>query len=314
MLAPLFLISLQAVSQQPAIQLARTFTPGEKLSYVVESTLNIQNRSLGVQTWLPIERRYNYRFSTKTEDSKADGVATVHYLRPTIKEEVGETFESGPQSNVLKLNFDYRITMSSLNEVLGVKDLKPEMLSYTRWEPSVPQAQGMLNAYMKQFTDEIYHLALCSGSFDSAIDFAPKLPINRVKPGDTWRKTVGFSPKADGKGDVQRLDYVYTYKGEVAGKSGPVRRVTATVSMNTDLAPLFHRVSRLTAEKTRIAKLPIQLEQTIDFDLDPKTSRTVYAIAKSTGGFSVNSLDQQQALQEQKLRGTTIMTLEGTAH
>jgi hypothetical protein len=44
-------------------------------------------------------------------------------LRPTFTEVRGETFNSPPKTTVDKANLDFQLTVSPINEILGMKDL-----------------------------------------------------------------------------------------------------------------------------------------------------------------------------------------------
>jgi hypothetical protein len=155
-------------------------------------------------------------------------------------------------------------------------------------------------------------LALNTGSLDGSLDFAPKLPLDDVKPGDTWKKTVGYSPqnlKGKNKDAVQRLDYTYTYVGVVDSNGQKVYRVTADLDTSSNLAKFFFEATGLTSEDTLIKAIPLNLKAHIDFDLDMKTGETLHAESQATGGFSVQTTDSEQALHEERFKGHTVLNL-----
>src|SRR5256714_9294608 len=189
-----------------SVTLARVNKANEKLAYEVKSHASIEVRGAGLVTWMPFDFDLNYNFTTLVKQVKGDGIVDVHYLRPTMTEIEGETVDSGPKEKVDKTNIDFLLTVSPLNEIVAMKDLAPKkpkpktesgdesggsegydsLLLYTR-TPIPRDDQGRLAAYIQQFVDEVYRLSLNVGGFDSALDFSPKLPLDDVKPGDTWK-------------------------------------------------------------------------------------------------------------------------------
>jgi hypothetical protein len=152
---------------------------------------------------------------------------------------------------------------------------------------------------------------------ESSLDFAPKFPFNDVLPGDTWKRTVGYQPQAlkGKKGQqpvIQRLDYTYTYKGLVNVEGKTFQRVTADLSLNTDLAAWANQDASKDSKDDgpQLSKMPMTLKATIEFDLDPKTFDTVAARAYSQGGFQVYMSDAPgQVYFESKLKGSTTLSL-----
>jgi len=306
----------------PAVSLYRVSHAGEKLAYDVKSHLQIEFRTLGLQTWIPEDLDLNYGFTTQVVKVKPDGIVDLHYLRPTITEVRGETADSPPKESTTKLNLDFLLTLSPLNQIVGAKDQKKSAATDHVIHELAPgerlAAQDAMQALVGQFVQEIYRLALNTGSFDSALDFAPKLPVDDVKPGDTWKTTVGYSPQklagAGGKSAVQRLDYTYTYEGVVESKGRKVHRVSATLELNTDLADFFHQSLGVKSEDTGVKSIKLNLKTKIDFDLDLDTKQTLRAVSESQGGFSfiVNQYPDQP-IQEENIKGRTILSLVGRA-
>lgn len=318
----LFLASaLLLQGQVEPIELTVLRKPGEKLAYAVRSHLLSEVRGGIVTTWFPDELDLNYDFTMEIGQSKGDGVVDLRYRRPKITQIAGETASEPPKTTVDQVNLDLLVTVSPINEVLAMKNntAQPtpkksgesqmshfEPLPSSRWT-SPPQA------LIDQFIGEVYRLALYTGSLDAALDFAPRLPVDAVSPGDTWQRTVGYSPqKLRGKGNktaVQRLDYTYTYRGimDVGGKK--VYRVDADLNLDTNLADFFHQVSGMTPSQSGLQSLPLKLKSKIEFDLDFATRRTLKASASSEGGYSIHNTQFQGAAREEKLKGRTTMKL-----
>jgi hypothetical protein len=146
------------------------------------------------------------------------------------------------------------------------------------------------------------------------MDFSPKLPYDEVVPGDTWKRTVGYSPqKLGAKGEklaVQRLDYTYTYRGMVGSGAKRFHRVTAELALKTDLAAFIHQTFNVKPDVTGLKEIPMSFKGSITFDLDPKTHRTVAAEAVSEGDFRVVSTTFPEDPEiEEKFKGRTTMRL-----
>lgn len=300
------------------VVLSRVMTVGEKQEYSVKSHLAVEARQQGIRTFVPSELDLLYNFSLEIKVAKADGIVEARYLRPTMTQIDGETGDSAPKKRVEKVNLDLSLTVSPVNDLLGVKDLTKKdpkkagggdmkfHLPLTENEPDVMQDFG-------EYVQEFYRLALFAGSFDSSLDFAPKLPLDAVKPGDTWKRTVGYTPqKLAGKEDksaVQRLDYVYKYVGTADLNGKKVQHITASLEVKTDLAAYYHQLFDATPEQTGLKEMPLSFTGTIDFYLDLRTCNVVRAMAKSQGGFKVVATAfPTEALREEKFQGETIMT------
>lgn len=308
------LIAALVSTQGSEADLGRVFKAGDHQEYSVASTLVVEERSRGLQTWLPESLKLAYNFTIDVKALKADGIAELRYQRPTMTETRGETADSPPVTKVEKANFDLQLDVSPMNEILSVKDLaKKDDKKKTgggRWVNSAGGREAILQD-LGAYVGEIYRLSLFAGSFDSALDFSPKLPFEKVAPGATWKKTVGYSPQklgGKGKSAVQRLDYTFTYAGMVTVGAKKYQRVTANLDLKTDLAAFLHESTGLTPDQTGLKEWPLTLQATIDFDLDPVTRNTVKAVARSEGGFKVITADfPDSPAQEQKLHGETIL-------
>lgn len=296
--------------------LGRVFKAGEKQEYAVASHLQVETRapSQGLMTFIPEDLDIKYRFTLDVKAIKGDGIADLRYQRPTVTEVQGETTDRGPVTNVEKVNYDMQMQVSPVNEILDVKDLTkkvPPKKGGGRWMTPLGVSDSAYQD-LGGFVSEVYRLSLFAGSFDSALDFAPKLPLFAVKVGETWKKTVGYSPQSlkgkTGKSAVQRLDYTYTYKGVMTVNNVKVHRIEATLDLKTDLAKFLADSTGLSADETGLKEWPLALKAQIDFDLDLATRNTIRASAKSEGGFKIVATAMPDIpVQEQKIRGETMM-------
>lgn len=298
-------------ADQTAVTLMRSSKAHEKLVYDVTAHLDNERRGGEIETWMPSQLDLSYRFTTIISDVKPGGFFDIHYLRPTINEEQGETFDNGPIDKVDKVDMDYQLTVTPLNEITAEKDSGKAHSSNWDLSPS-DAAQIRLNPLIGQYVQEIYALALNVGSVQNSLDFEPRLPLDEVKPGDTWKVTVGYSPqnlKGKNESAVQRLDYTYSYGGMVQSNGRNVYRVSADLTVDTDLAKFFDDYVGTNSQQTGVKAIPLNLKSHIDFDLDPNTKETLRAEATSTGGYSLQLNNQEAALWEEKFKGHTVMDL-----
>ena len=323
---PCYLFAIASVltpqAKDAPVSLGRVFVKNEKLAYEIRSNLHSEHRLRGLETWIPEDLDLNYDFTTVVEDMKADGIAVLHYQRPIMHEIEGETFSAPPKDNIVNSNINFRLTVSPINEILEMKDLNEKGPKASKkggnfMSLSVPsRRQEGLAGVLSQFVSEMYRLSLFAGSFDSALDFAPKTPIDDVKVGDSWKRTVGYQPqKLKGKGDkqaVQRLDYTFTYKGIVDSGGKKVYRVEGTLDLKTDLGDFVNQMVGMKPEDTGLKKVPLTMKSTIEFDLDMKTKHTLLAEATTVSGFGLFVTDYpDDAVQEDKIKAHTTMRLVG---
>lgn len=303
----------------PPVDLSRVFAKGEKAQYLVKSAIQVESRGLGLLTWMPEDLGIQYKFTYAVTEMKPDGIAVLRYERPAMTWTEGETFDSPPKTRVDKVEMKLDATVSPINELLAIKDLNPKKppppvhgSRVTREGSEAPSAAPQ--DVVEQFVGEIHRLALFLGAIDSSLDFSPKLPYDLVNPGDTWKRTVGYSPQAlaskGGKLAVQRLDYTYAYKGPVEVEGKRFQRIEATLALDTDLAQFVNQLMDTKPEESGLKRIPLRFSATIQFDLDPKTHRTVRAAANSDGGFSVVLTQRpDEPVYEERFKGTTRMTL-----
>ena len=321
----LVLTALAGVQEKP-VQLQRTSKAGEKLSYSVKSFLQMETREIGLDTFLPDTVDINYDFTAEAVAAKADGIFDFRYKRPTMTVIEGETVDAGPKKIIEKPNFDLMITVSPINEFLETKDLSPK-----KPEPKKTGGGGgtrnfklrgaklqdpglMGGGLIGQFIQEVQRLALFIGSIDTAIDFQPKLDFREVSKGDTWKRTISYSPqKLKSKGNktvMQRLDYVYTYGGVVDSSGKKVNRVTAELKMNSDLVQFIKDNFDTSQGPFPFKEITFELAAKIDYDLDLVTGHTLKAEANSQGGFKIVAIQYpEDPIVEQKLKGNTKLTL-----
>jgi len=296
-----------AIAPQDPVQLQRVFSVGEKSSYAVRSLLQVQTKSIQLTEFIPFDIGLEYDFTTEVTKLKADGIAEMRYKRPTITQVDGETFDRPERRKVEKVNLDSLLTVSPINEILSSKDQGKKT---GKW--MLPGRTALQNI-LTSFTQEIYRLSLFIGSIDSSLDFNPKLPFDPVKPGDTWKRTAGFSPQqvkgTEGKSAVQRLDYTYEYKGAMESNGQKFHRVTATLALDTDAGAYINQLLRKPASETGLKEAKLQLRATIEFDLDIRTCKTVKAVATSEGSVAISIIDVPQGpVLEERLKGTTTLS------
>lgn len=304
-----------------AVQLARVFKAGEKLTYEVRSSLSVQERERGLQTWIPSDFDMNYKFTIEVKGLKSDGVAEMIYKRPTMTVIDGETVDSPPKTNIEKVNYNMQLSVSPANEILAMKDLNPPKkdkpksgggLLDRRMMGSVGSSAQL--PFLSQFISEVHRLALFAGNFESSLDFAPRLPFEKLSVGDTWKRTVGYSPQKlkgkNGKTVNQRLDYVFTYKGVVDSNGKKVYRVTGSCLLDSNLADFIHETFEVKSDETGLKSIPLQLKTLIDFDLDMTTQKTLRADATSEGGFKIIiTAFPDDPVQEETFKGRTQLRL-----
>lgn len=319
-------LALVMLAAQPAaepIELWRTFTQGESMRYQVSSHLLLETRTAGLQTFMPEELEIAYTFTKDVLSLTPDGMARLRYRKPTITVTEGETAESPPTSSVERVNLDLAITLSQINEFVEVGDTRRPPATGTgtgaqrrdlvhRMFGAAQDSGGIPR--LGQFIEDLQRLALFVGSLDSSIDFSPRLPLDAVVPGDTWRSTVSFQPQrlsgATGRTAVQRLDYVFTYKGIVESRGARVHRVSAALKLDTDAAEWFHQATGLRPSQTGLRAALLKMDATIDYDLDLSTKRTLHAAARSAGSVRIDIAELPgEPLMEQKLTGRTTLRL-----
>ena len=289
--------------------LYREFKKGEQHKYEVRSYMIDEIAEYPVITAIPQRIDLNYDFTLKVLDVKNGGFAVAEYRRPTMTQINGETAESAPVRNVEKIDMNFKMDLSPINEITNVEDL-PKTNStgkglplpggyLVKWERALqqlratsPEAYANLQALdISQFIGELQRMVLFIGSLDSAIDFNPKLPLDEVEVGDTWKKTVSYQPqsKSGKKGEIinQRLDMTYKYEGIKVVDGVKVHRITASVDLDTDIAKFFNDLLGASPSQTGLSKMPMKLNSKLEFDLDLKSKATLYAEGNSNASWSI---------------------------
>lgn len=311
------LIAALAFAQSEApVTLSRTFVKGQKLSYEYKATLHTESREYGLVTWIPDDVDFAYKFSMEVQELKNDGFAKVLYTRPTMTIIEGETANRGPKTTTHKTNWKLQMTLSPFNEITELKDLTPKKPEKPKpKEPDGDQeqlrvaakAQGDLsNLLVDNLTSGLTDLMLLLGTLDSSLDFAPRLPFEELKVGETWKRTVGYSPQKlagkEGKMASQRLDFTYTYKGLVKSGNTEVHRIVADLALDTNLADFMNQsIPEELKSRSLVKSLPFKMTSQIIFDLDKKTCHTVKAVATSDASSQIFLAIVQDAYDENKM-------------
>jgi hypothetical protein len=322
MVLPLLVAAIIAPQDQ-AIALNRVNKAGEVQKYKVLSHLQIEQKQIGMENFLPEDVDLNYDFTIDVKKEKADGIVEALYKRPNITEIDGETADHGSITHVEKLNWLYKLDLSPINKLIAMEDQTPKEKEKPksgsgglRIVASAGPLKPIQGDFIGQFIGELHRLAIFIGSIDSSMDFQPKLPLFEVNKGDTWKETVSYSPQKlntkGGKTVMQRLDYVYTYGGIVESNGVKVYRITSTLNMNADMAQFIKdNIGQAAFVDSGLKDLNFNLSAKIDYDLDLATRKTLRAEGTSTGGFKIVVTQYpEDPVIEQKLKGRTVMTLQ----
>ena len=307
------------VGQDP-VELYRQWQPSETLVYEVRTSLSIETRHFNTSIYIPEDLEHLYKFTLVVGDVTSEGFAEVDYTRPTIDVTEGETVESPPVTTVEELNEHFKLTMSPVNAITGLKDLTPKKDDDdgNGRITTLLNLGGRLSRNLQDpidgFINDLYRLALFIGSTDTAIDFGPRLPLFEIEPGEEWQVTASYQPKSlkgeKGKMAPQRLDYTYTYQGVQESDGKKVHRVTADLELDTDIAPYINDLMGMTAAESGLRGLQLKLKAHIDFDLDYETKHTIGAMARSQGEMTIEITEIPTVpLLERKLRGRTRMRI-----
>ncbi|HXH62108.1 MAG TPA: hypothetical protein VNI20_12215 [Fimbriimonadaceae bacterium] len=319
------LILSAVVQQQDSIELYRQWKPNTKLTYEVKTRLQVESRNYNTSIFIPESTRNQYQYTMDVGDVTSEGFAKVDYKRPEVTVTDGETAEHPPITKVEKLDEHYVMSMSPINAITDLQDLTPKKKDEDKDKDKkggggggglyVVGGPAPAQLAMGGFIQSLYQLAIFIGNADTSIDFGPRLPLLEVEPGDTWKVTASYQPQKlegkKGKMVPQRLDYLYTYVGLVDNSDGQkVRRVTADLDLNTDIAPWYNDMVEETPRESHLRGLKLKLKAHIDFDLDPKTNNTLAARATSQGSLIVEITDIPNVpYEEQNIRGRTTLKL-----
>lgn len=309
-------VVLAPLTSQDTTELYREFTKGESWNYTVKAHLLTDNAELG-RSALPSTIDFVYDWSATVKSVDEAGFAKVEYKRPFITQIEGETEDSGPRSTKIPLDMHVEMQLSPINEITDVKEIeKPKGKSgggITRFVRSM-EAAGFSPRTALQlggFQQDLYQMALFIGSMETALDFNPKLPLDSIAVGETWKKTVSYQPQAL-KGSkeqaVQRLDMEYKYDGIMDVNKVKVHRISATIKLDTDAALYINQMMGTTPGQSGLKSFPLQLDSKIEFDLDLKSKKTLRAEANTVGHWSIFQSGINQAVVTEDLKGRATMT------
>ncbi|MBL8064439.1 MAG: hypothetical protein JNM34_01145 [Chthonomonadaceae bacterium] len=298
----------------PEVELLRKFSTGTTQNYSVHSHIISEIKEEGMSFFLPMEFDLKYAFSIKVEEARKDGFAVVLYQRPTMTFVDGETADHPPRTKDEKVDYKVRMTLSPINEITDVTDLNPKKKESNKGFKvltnltKAPRQDGLFS-----MIQEVRSLAMFSGNLDSSLDFSPKLPLEEVKTGDTWKKTVSYQPrelKGTGKQAVQRLDYTFTFEGLQEWNAKKAYVIRANLDLDTDAAKFIHQITGTNPETTGLKEVRLKLKNDIKFYLDEKTFSTMFAEAVATGGFKIVASDQpDEPVYEEKVTGKSTLKL-----
>jgi hypothetical protein len=76
------------------------------------------------------------------------------------------------------------------------------------------------------------------------------------------------------------------------------------------LAEFIHQMFDVKPEITGLKEIPLNFKGHIEFDLDPKTMKTLRAVGTSQGGFKIVARQRpNEPVQEENIKGRTILKL-----
>lgn len=298
------------VSPAP-VQLTRRFTAGDIDTYTVQAVLKSETRANGLQTWLPSEQRISYGFTTTVKQVLPDGSAMVNYKRPTLTVFEDDGFGSAGEKKQEKVNWDINLTLSPVSRILDSKDATKK----ARFAAKVENLKKAEDQDLDEYISEVYRMALLCGGLTSSLDIAPPLPLKKVAVGDTWKSTLSYQPQKlrGSEMAVQRVDLTYRYDGTGSFRKTAVQKVSATLELKSDFAKWLLQDSSEVDEDDAKLKMPISLKVNLQFSLDAKTLKTLFATAQSEGQIQLFTADSAETAEiEEKFKGTTTMLLGGT--
>lgn len=305
------------VSAEP-IELYRSFTVGEKFNYEVRSNLLVERRQIGMRSFIPSSVDINYDFNYEVTGVDAGGFADLVYRRPYMTIIDGETADRGQIVNREETNWNMDLGLSPINELVRVNEFDTSVPTILTSMPLSEQLirslrtagqPDVIMGIIFNFAGELQRMSLFIGGLDSALDFSPKLPLEEVAVGETWRRTVSYQPQQMRDSDefaVQRLDYVFTYEGIVESHGEQVHRIVGTLSLDTNAADYINQLARATPSQTGLQRADLKIEARIEFDLKLSDLSTIRANATSEGSFGlmIPELSDQYVFEE-RYRGRT---------
>ncbi len=304
---------------QDLTELYRQFTKGETWNYSVKAHLLTDTAQLG-QSALPETIDFVYDWTANVKSINEAGFAIVEYKRPFITQIAGETADSPPRATKIPLDMHVEMQLSPINEITDIKELdKPKPKNggglSTKFIRSMEKAgfESPMAIQLGGFQQDLYQMALFIGSMETALDFNPKLPLDTVAVGETWKKTVSYQPqslKGSKEQAVQRLDMEYKYDGIIEVNKVKVHRISATIHLDTDAALYINQMMGTTPGQSGLKSFPLKLDSKIVFDLDLKSKKTLRSEANTVGHWSVFQSGLNSPVVSEDLKGRATMTLK----
>lgn len=312
---------VQSQSIEKPVSFQRTFKVGEKSHYKVHATVETEVRAPAQQllTYIPQDSIIFYDYFTKVTKVEA-GNATLRYYRPSVFETDDNGSEDGPITKKVPLEVIMDLTVSPINEILDEKEVSsikdPQPITVPNpnnvMVPGFRQSAGALGLFGGLFS-QLQQISAMIGGPGSGIDLKPELSLDPLSVGSTWQKTVGYQPQQLGGGStktaIKRLDVTYTFKGLTTYKGKSYYEIDGSIHLNSDLTNYFRDQYHVTAEQTHVKTIPMNLDTTLKFYLDPQTKQTVLGTVDSTGGMSLTSTDFDQPLVELKIKSNSSLEL-----
>lgn len=324
------LIAALATSVPEPVELYRQWEAGDKFEYSVSSRLQRESRDLINTVFIPVIDKAKYNFTLEVSEVSDEGFATANYKKPTVVVTIPETDRKKAYDEIEEVNEHLLLSISPVNAITDFKDLTPKkeddddgdgdggglvQLPVNFIAPGQPQqAYSRVFGAIQNAIDDFFRVANFSGSVDTMLDFAPRLSLFEVEPGETWEHTAAYQPQVlegkEGKMAPQRIDYTMTYVGVVEVDGKKVHRVTSDLNLDTDIAPFINSIVGMNSEQSGIRGFKITLTAHIDFDLDLETKHTLRAIGRSQGHIAIEAtIFKDKPAQELKVTGRTILKL-----
>ena len=247
-----------------------------------------------------------------------DGNASMRYER-------GPTYQinTDPETLAAKKNkesdpFKIDLVLSPINHFIEIKEVKAPAKYSPKLNVMLQQQispTDITQIFAGSYIMDLYRLSLFVGSLDSSFDFSPKLPEDPIKVGDTWLNTVSYQPQKTGAGPqtmVQRLDMKYRYDGQKTVNNKKVERISATLSMDSELTSFINSQYGMSASESPIKGMRLTFKSDVTFDLEPKTFKTLRGQALSNGTVKLDWKGEEGTFAERKWTGESNFVLAGT--
>ncbi|MER3466983.1 MAG: hypothetical protein C4340_07915 [Armatimonadota bacterium] len=305
-----------ALSSAEPVTLQRVFRQGETSTYDFTTRITLDVREYPLETFIPVNERVNYKFTLTTERLKPDGAADVRFKRNKVTIRSGERFDEPPKEKKVGRDENIVFTLSRTNQVLSSRDESPK-----------PPASGGLRAAMLRHAslaaagvaldiiDDWIALMHQLAGFVNFFDLGPILPARPVEPGETWKETVGYAPITVAEGADKgrtlnaRIDYVYTFMGEVEQGGRSMYHIQGTYKHDADAAKYIEDL--LTQERmvSPFKEIRLQMEGKVDYFLDKSTCSVIRISASANGYFGLTVKELPDApVMEEKIKSSASLT------